>query len=410
MAEREISVDVVETFLKARHKSLAFPPALERRLDLDTRARRAKQLKANTIGNIFIYNLFLGFDLVLTPDQIGLSAALHFGIVSPLMVAFILWVNPQRPRRWREGAVAALAILVALQILVVFCASNSPHAEHYQYLVLLAILHNSAILRLPFVYAGTVVAFIVGWHAVAVIASGHMALPVALMASAMVVCCAYVTVVATFHGERDARRAYLHSLLDHLRLQQSKEDSQHDALTGLANRRLLEERLEELWRAGDDLSSPVAAILIDVDHFKAYNDCYGHVNGDVCLKRIAACIMAELRNERDLATRFGGEEILLLLPSTEFTDAVRVAERIRRAIEALALPHKGAATRQIVTVSLGVSAVPVSSLSAAELIAAADMALYAAKHKGRNQVWPAALRQLGSDDIETPALLRIINN
>ena len=410
MAEHEISVEVVETFLKARRKSLAFPPALERRFELDTRSRRAKRLKINTIGNIFIYNLFLGFDLVLTPDRLALSAALHFVIVSPIMLLFILWVNPQRPRRLREGAAAAISLLSVLQILVVFCASSSPHAEHYQYLVLLLILTSSTVLRQPFAFVGTVVVCTVGWHAVAVIVGGHMDLPVALMASAMVVFCAYVAVIATFHGERDARRAYLHSLLDNLRLEKSKKDSRHDALTGLANRRLLDERLEELWRAGDDSSSPVAAILLDLDHFKAYNDCYGHVGGDVCLKRIAACIVAELRDERDLATRFGGEEILLLLPGTELADAVRVAERIRRAIEALALPHKGTGARQIVTASLGVAAVPVSSLSAAELIAAADMALYAAKHKGRNQVWPPALRPLGSDEAKTPALLRIMNN
>jgi diguanylate cyclase (GGDEF)-like protein len=232
-----------------------------------------------------------------------------------------------------------------------------------------------------------------------------MPLPVGLVASAMVAGGAYLTVVANFYLERDFRRSYLHTLLDRLRLEQSNAASRHDALTGLANRRLLSERFEELWQAGDNHASPVAAILLDVDHFKAFNDSYGHPAGDSCLKQISACIVTELRDERDLAARFGGEEILLLLPQTELIEAVRIAERIRRAIEALGLPHREAGTRQIVTASFGVAAVAVTTFSAAELIAAADTALYAAKRAGRNQVWPPAIRALGAGESQSGAAL-----
>ncbi len=406
MAKQEISVELVEGFLKTRRKALAFPPLLEERFERDTRARRVRRLRAAIIGNLFFYNLFLGGDLILTPDCLALSAFIHFAIVTPLMVLYALWVNAERPRYLREGGAAFLSLSMILQILVIFCASDAPHAEHYQYFVLLTVLYSLTTLRLPYLYAGTVAGCAVGWHAIAVLVCGHMDLPVALLASAMMAGGAYVGLVATFQLERDARRAYLHGLLDHLRLEQSNADSRHDALTGLANRRLLDERLAQLWQADDGAAAPVAAILIDVDHFKAYNDSYGHVAGDACLKRIAACIIAELRDERDLATRFGGEEMLLLLPSTELFDAVRVAERIRRAIEILALPHKNGGARQIVTASFGVAAVPVSALSSAELIAAADMALYAAKSNGRNQVWPPAIRTLGTDE-GTSAPLRI---
>jgi len=405
MAENETSIEFVEGFLKARRKSLSFPPALERRFELDMRSRRTERLRANAIVTLLVYNLFLGSELVLTPDQLGLAAAIRFGIVSPWILFLAVWLRAERPRYLREGAAASIPLLIILQILLVFCASSSPQVEQYQYFILLPILFCSTIQRLPFAYTGAVAGCASAWHLFAVVVSGKMALPVGLMASATIIGCAYVSVVGNFYLERDFRRTYLHSLLDRLRLQQSNAASRRDALTGLANRRLLDERLEEIWR-GNESSSPVAAILLDVDHFKAFNDSYGHVAGDACLKRIAACIIAELRGEDDLAVRFGGEEILLLLPRTDLGDAVRIAERIRRSIEALALPHKDAGPHQIVTASFGVASVPVPHLSSAELIAAADVALYAAKRKGRNQVWPPTIRPLVASESDASLPIR----
>src|SRR5262249_26134198 len=129
-------------------------------------------------------------------------------------------------------------------------------------------------------------------------------------------------------------------------------------------------------------------VLIDIDFFKPLNDKYGHAAGDLCLKRVAAIVMAELRGSGDHAVRFGGEEFLLLLPRMAMTDAMRVAERIRAAIHAAALPNEGAGIGGVVTASFGVAAATITDLTGAELIAAADGALYAAKRKGRNQVWP----------------------
>ncbi|MGO9004625.1 MAG: diguanylate cyclase domain-containing protein [Beijerinckiaceae bacterium] len=405
MAEDEISVEVVESFIRARHKTIAFTPALERRFEQDTRLRRTQKLKAITLVMLLVYNLFLGADFVLVQDQLGLSAALHFAIVSPWMLLVVFWMRADHPRQLRECAAASIPLFIVFQILLVSLASRSPYADHYQYLVLLPILFAVMNQRLPYAYAGAVSIGVVGCHAVTVIVAGKMPLPVALMASAFVFCCTYTTLVGGFYLERDSRRAYLQKLLDALRLEQSNAASRLDALTGLANRRLLGERLEQLWQAGDDRASPVAAIMLDIDHFKAFNDSYGHLAGDACLKRIAGCIVAELRGERDLAARFGGEEMLLLLPRTELTDAIWTAERIRRSIEALGLPHEFAGMRQIVTASFGVAAAPVSMLSAAELIAAADIALYAAKRAGRNQVWPPAIRALTTVENQPDAAL-----
>jgi diguanylate cyclase (GGDEF)-like protein len=156
----------------------------------------------------------------------------------------------------------------------------------------------------------------------------------------------------------------------------------------LANRRHLEAELAKLWAMPDEDASPVSVVLVDIDFFKPLNDRYGHAAGDLCLKRVAASAMAELRGSDDHAVRFGGEEFLLLLPGMAMADAMRVAERIRVAIEAAAIPNEGAGAGGVVTASFGVAAASVRDLSAAELIAAADSALYAAKRKGRKQDWP----------------------
>ena len=148
---------------------------------------------------------------------------------------------------------------------------------------------------------------------------------------------------------------------------------------------------------------PVAVIMLDIDHFKLFNDRYGHVAGDACLKRIAASVSAELRSVEELAVRYGGEELLVLLPKTEASSAIRMAERIRRSVEALAIPHEAIGAHGIVTMSCGTAAAPVSMISASELIAGADAALYAAKRNGRNQVWPPLLRDKGGTDPQSGA-------
>ena len=196
--------------------------------------------------------------------------------------------------------------------------------------------------------------------------------------------------------ERDLRRAYLYSLRDRLRHAEADAASRRDALTGLANRHHLDAELGKLWGMPDEVS-PVSVILVDIDHFKPLNDRYGHAAGDLCLKRVAAVLTAELRGSEDHAVRFGGEEFLLLLPKMDLPNAMRIAERTRRAIEAAAIPNEGVGLKGIVTASFGVASSSTADLSAVELIAAADSALYAAKRKGRNQVWPPLAGPLPDD-------------
>lgn len=176
--------------------------------------------------------------------------------------------------------------------------------------------------------------------------------------------------------------------LDHARLYGAvQEASLRDALTGIANRRKFEEVLHAEWQRAARERTPVAALMIDVDAFKAYNDLYGHQGGDEVLRRIADQLRT--RANGHLVARYGGEEFVAMA-CAPLADAAELAERMRSSIEALALPHE-AAPAGIVTISVGVASAVPDSDSAATLVAQADARLYDAKRAGRNRVVTGAL-------------------
>lgn len=160
-----------------------------------------------------------------------------------------------------------------------------------------------------------------------------------------------------------------------------------DGLTGLANRRSFDSYLEREWQRAMREKQPLTLIMADVDHFKSFNDTYGHQAGDDCLRQIATVIREGASRATDLAARYGGEEFVVVLPGTETTGAAQVAEKIQASVVGLAIPHKASAAGGFVTISLGVAGIAAGKCaSPAELIAAADQAMYEAKQKGRNQV------------------------
>ena len=156
-------------------------------------------------------------------------------------------------------------------------------------------------------------------------------------------------------------------------------------LTGLANRRLLDRHLElEIARCTRTLS-PLSIIMADLDHFKAYNDHYGHIAGDNCLKTVARALNQAISRGNDLACRFGGEEFCIVLPDTDRDGVVHVAEQLRARIEELQISH--VENGGVVTLSLGTSTtVPEHGCTAELLLSGADRALYEAKQTGRNRV------------------------
>ncbi len=169
-------------------------------------------------------------------------------------------------------------------------------------------------------------------------------------------------------------------------LQRMEEMSNHDPLTGIGNRRKMEDHLQSEWRRAQRVRRPLSIVLIDVDFFKEYNDRYGHPQGDQCLRIVAQTISRVVHRPADLVARYGGEEFILILPETPVEGAGHVAEIVRASIEAEKLAHEGSHFG-FVTVSLGVASMtPQVDREALELIHAADRALYRAKKEKRNFV------------------------
>lgn len=163
-----------------------------------------------------------------------------------------------------------------------------------------------------------------------------------------------------------------------------------DGLTGIANRRHFDQAFDKEWRRALRHSDVLSLALIDIDFFKKYNDHYGHLAGDECLKKVGSMLNESLKRASDLGARYGGEEFVILLPSTAKEGALTVTERIRNNVEKLRIPHEKSEVANYITVSIGVAAMkPEFSKVFSDLIRQADSALYQAKNAGRNRVCSA---------------------
>jgi diguanylate cyclase (GGDEF)-like protein/PAS domain S-box-containing protein len=160
-----------------------------------------------------------------------------------------------------------------------------------------------------------------------------------------------------------------------------------DGLTGIANRRRFDETMDREWRRGMRDHTPLSLLMIDVDHFKLYNDIHGHISGDACLREIASAAQGVLHRSSDLLARYGGEEFIVVLPSTDSDGAQLLAEQIRSAVELRSLPHAGNPPHSVITVSIGCATNILNyDTPRNSLLQAADDALYVAKSAGRNRI------------------------
>ncbi|MCW9040943.1 MAG: PleD family two-component system response regulator [Rhodospirillales bacterium] len=160
-----------------------------------------------------------------------------------------------------------------------------------------------------------------------------------------------------------------------------------DGLTGLPNRRRYDEFMEQEWARARRNETPLSVILMDIDHFKQFNDTYGHAAGDDCLQKVGAALKEVVRRPADLVARYGGEEFVCVLPDTDSEGATQVAEAVREAVSALGIPHAHSSAADHVTMSLGVATmIPQGEVPPGIIAEKADVYLYEAKEAGRNRV------------------------
>ncbi|WP_329742000.1 sensor domain-containing diguanylate cyclase [Dyella sp. A6] len=221
-----------------------------------------------------------------------------------------------------------------------------------------------------------------------------------------------VHVVRTEDGEVDCLIGFMFDINERkkaedelLRLQKELEQlSLTDGLTGISNRRMFDQRLDVEWSESRRSGKPLSLIVLDLDYFKQYNDCYGHIAGDACLKAVAGVLKDVAGRPRDVVSRFGGEEFILLLPETDEATARALAEECAERIRQLRIDHAQSAVGDYVTASFGVGTTVAARTEASDYVEQVDRLLYAAKRNGRNRIEAARLHLTQAPD-EDPAAL-----
>ena len=374
---------------------LRFPRGLESFFEHDTSGQRCRDLfHMGLIGTATLQVLLLPLKLMIG-DIFPLVLAMQLGVVTPLNLLILCFLRTGPRPIWRELCVVLVTMTAVASISWLTLQSASPHRWAVPQMFTLAFLYITAMQRLRFLPA--LIACVLMALADLYLMSCLPQYDAQTLAASMLVFLGAVgfALCGTYVFERQQRQRYLFALLTRLQNTELDRLSHHDPLTGLGNRRLLDEAIQQAQKMKS--AELLSVILLDIDHFKKLNDAIGHPAGDRCLVRVAGVIQAELRDHRDHAFRYGGEEFVVLLHNTTQRVALNVAERIRYAIESAGIRNPGLGAQGRITASLGVATMAMGrELDAEELVAMADQALYSAKRAGRNTVYRTSLLDDGT--------------
>jgi diguanylate cyclase (GGDEF)-like protein len=356
---------------------LRFAPPLE-----------AEYLRARLLSNRLLIRVACLFSAALTfvraVEQFHASIrdatiliGLALGISSSIALAAIAWSDSfeRLYPMWARVLVPARNALVAIQVAAAAAYGQPemlmalPIALIGPFFFLGLTLRTSLWCCVTTVATYVIAAIVVGLPAIVAFHS------YILLAGGIMAC-----VIAVWHLEKVSRRSFLESHL-------IAELAQRDPLTGTRNRRVFDEHLDLTWQQATASGRAMALLLIDIDHFKAYNDYYGHQAGDQALRQVAQTAQKLVRRPEDILTRYGGEEFAAILYDITAEQAREIAERIRAAVAELNIEHRASRTSARVTISIGVAAiVPSADRNPRGAVQLADQALYEAKVQGRNRI------------------------
>ncbi|MBX9454824.1 MAG: GGDEF domain-containing protein [Rhizobium sp.] len=354
-------------------------------LFVDEYARsRARMAPVWALLGLAMYLFQLNDDYNLTPDVFEPLLYARVAIFAPGCLIG-LWLVMRRPDAAIRYDLLTLWVGVVGSLLPMAIASQttSQHLFAYQNGNVGALMFFVIVLRPRFPVALIGLVLMAAIHLVTMALSGAFDEMAYTSIVTFVVTSAVFMAAGAFFLELTDRKNFLLRLRAGLLHEQLLEKSERDQLTGLLNRHSLARIRDTIWNGGRRMRS-VTAILLDLDHFKLFNDMHGHLDGDECLRATAQCISRQVGQTADVF-RFGGEEFLILATDTEALGALAMAERIRVSIEALAIRNRGL-SEAIVTASLGVAIARPAEQTLEELLSQADAALYEAKRMGRNTV------------------------
>lgn len=405
---------------------MAFEPEVEAHFARDMAPERLRHFLISGAISVLNYNFFLLVDWLLIPDVLDMAALLRLGLFTPLC-CLTLWAGWRYRAFWLtlpswsvEVVVAAHGVIAALTVAFLLNLSDSPlcYAYHAGYVIVL--VYGNVVQRLRFLWAMPFSLAVLLVHAVTLWRDEGFPPAVRLPMFVFVLSVAGYTLMTNRRLEHEERQRYLASLrAQALREQlrgshaQLEVASRTDALTGTANRHGLEHHLSSLrrrsWLAGESL----AMLVLDVDHFKAFNDRYGHPVGDEALRWVAQVLRQQVAEDAvyasdgvaPLVARWGGEEFVVVVPGLREREALAWGEVLVHRVRALAIRHERAPETGCVTVSVGVAVWAAASLETLDdVMARADAALYLAKRRGRcrAELAPPTLSLAGRTNRGTP--------
>lgn len=388
ISRADINPAVVDREIVDGVRGLRFSSPIEQIYEHETGERRSREQTITAMIALLCVNLFLLADYLLIPDVFGTAIVIRLLVVSPFTILTFFYLRFNRSAFVRESISVANVIVITASTAFLMVLSHDPLREIYNHSVLLVIIYATMVQRIRFWYSVVACVAVNVIFSVALFLQDMHDLQHAIAYQMIMIVGTMFTLAAAYNLEREHRLLYLMSLKERLRTDFLEIISNRDALTGLFNRRALDARLLEMKERVAETPVSLAVVILDIDHFKIYNDSLGHQTGDACLKRVADTITAQLREGHDLAFRYGGEEFLIVVNDSDLAGACAVAGRIRKALEQEAIPHPGSSTGPYLTASFGVAHSLLGNATPDEVIASADVSLYAAKHHGRNQVWP----------------------
>src|SRR6185369_11003729 len=315
---------------------------------------------------------------VLSAPRMGNSDAVRFGLQLPMVLVMLVITGKRLYAKWYQPAIQVAAPLFGLGSVIRAAQASTEQLPLVAARLVLAVFFFYFMITLPFWAAIRTNVVLVAGFSVAVF-MGFIPPHIATYILFVLLCANLIGALGCYALEHANRAAFL----DRRRL---VEVAMHDGLTSLLNRTALEEQTRRLWQQAVRDRQPVSVILVDIDHFKAYNDRYGHQAGDQCLRDVAKAVRgAARRRPLDLVARYGGEEFIAVLFGADRSHAESVARAVLDAIRELRVPHTASPTRPHVTASVGTATVdPFSECSHDLAIQLADRALYTAKETGRD--------------------------
>src|SRR5579871_4795978 len=354
-------------------------PELERQFLLNYRANARLWVRVSLVVAL---STTLGFAIIdhvlLVGPRLARPDIWRFGLQLPLVLIMLVLTTPRWYQRWYQPAVQVAAPLFGAGTVLMAIEATATQLPLVAARLLLAAFYFYFMLGMTFGAALRTNLILIAVYAGAAV-SGAIAPTVAIYSLFVLISANLIGGAGCYALEHANRVAFL----ERRRLAQV---AMHDGLTGLLNRAALEQQARALWQHAQLTRLPVSVLLIDIDHFKAYNDHYGHQAGDTCLREVAVTIRTVVRRRPlDLVARYGGEEIIAILVGGSRTEAAAAAQSVLKSIADLRVAHDASPTQPHLTVSIGVSSVERGGeYSHERAVRLADIALYASKGRGRD--------------------------